>query len=74
MPKKAYALKESVKDFAGGSVALPDGSTLDLAPLKDGGTITTADPARQRALEQNPAVKAAALDDKSKPAAAGKED
>ena len=53
MPERAFALKESVSDFSGGSVALRDGETVDLKRrLANGdGQIKTDDPELQRALE-----------------------
>lgn len=57
MSEKAYALKESVKDFAGGSVAIPpDGKTLDLAVLNDGPYVTS-DENEIRALDSVEALK-----------------
>ena len=57
---RAYALKETIKDFAGGSVTLPPtGRTLDVkARLNNGnGVIVTNDDNEIAALEAYPALK-----------------
>ena len=59
MPERAFALKESVSDFAGGSVSIGDGKTVDLkSRLASGdGQIKTDDPQLQAALESLDAFK-----------------
>ena len=56
----AYELKEQyIEGFAGGSCALPDGSTLDVAALLDEGNgfIVTSDPQKVQALDGFEALK-----------------
>lgn len=57
--KRAFALKESVQDFAGGSTTLTDGRTLDFgARLNNGnGVIVVSDSEEIAALEAVPALK-----------------
>lgn len=57
---RAYALKETIKDFAGGSVTLPPtGRTLNVKARLDNndGVIVTSDDMEIAALEAYPALK-----------------
>jgi len=56
---QAFALKETIKDFAGGSITIaPHGRTLDVkARLGDNGVIVTNDPMEIAALNAYPALK-----------------
>lgn len=58
--ERHFALKETVKDFAGASLAFgPDGETVDIKARLDngGGTITTDDPDLADALAGHDALK-----------------
>lgn len=77
--REAFALKESVKDFAGGSVAVgQDGKTADLkARLGDDGVIVVdlaKEPGLAQTLRENEAFKSADVPtDKSGAGRGGKE-
>lgn len=67
MSERAYALKESVKDFNGSHLILPpDGRTLDVkARLGENGVIVTSDEVEQAAFDALPALKQVPVPDKS---------
>lgn len=69
---RAYALKETIKDFAGGSIALPPtGRTLNVRARLDSneGVIVTSDELEIAALEAYPALKSVPVPKAAKPAA-----
>ncbi len=73
--QRAFALKESVKDFAGGSVAVPTTDGIRSLNLKtrlgDDGVITTSDPLEAQALAGVPSLKEVPVPDKADQAKAG---
>ncbi len=65
--KRAYALKETIHDFAGGSTTVTDGKRLDFgARLKNNdGVIVTSDGDEIRALEMVDSLKSVPVPDES---------
>lgn len=73
--KKAFTLRaEYEDDFAGASMAIGDGDTLNIGDRLDEGkgTIRTSDPEEIAALREHPALKEGEAEDNPSPSSGGK--